>query len=133
MLSYKLKVYIEPHAAMFQQAVAKRFSPPLLPWCAHRSLLSPKDLAAAACTHAAWRAAVNQEEGIWRQLCETEFALAARVGPDRAPLPTYKSAFDAWQASFGKYGTLAGRALRAWKLVEDWTKENFPPVAGSLR
>lgn len=74
-----------------------------------------------------------QEEGIWQRLCEAEFALAARVGPDRSPLPSFKSVFDAWQASFGKYGTLAGRALRAWKLVEDWTQEHCPPVASSLR
>ena len=48
-----------------------------------RSLLSPTDLAAVACTHRAWRKAVDGEEPLWRALCEAEFCLAAPVGPDR--------------------------------------------------
>lgn len=98
-----------------------------------RSLLSPTDLAAVACTHRAWRKAVDGEEPLWRALCEAEFCLAAPVGPDRQPRPGYKAAYAAWRTSFGQYGPLATRALRAWRKVEEWTAQHFPEVAASLR
>lgn len=97
------------------------------------SFLSPTDLAAVACTHRAWRKAVDGEEPLWHALCEAEFCLAAPVGPDRQPLPGYKAAYAAWRTSFGKYGALATRALRAWRKIEEWTAAHFPAVATSLR
>lgn len=97
------------------------------------SFLDPRDLAAAACTQRGWRLAVGQEEGIWRGLCEAHFALSAAASPDRQPLPGFKAAYGSWQLSFGKYGEMAGRALRAWRQVEDWAQQHFPAVAASLR
>lgn len=97
------------------------------------SYLSPTDLAAAACTHRAWREAVEHEEGVWRALSEAEFVLSTPTGPDRQPLPTMKAAYSAWRTSFGRYGALATRALRAWRQVEQWAAANFPAVAASLR
>ena len=105
--------------------------PPLpAPTC---SYLAPGDLAAAACTHKAWRLAVVQEEGLWRSFCEAEFSLTTARAPDRQPLPSFQAAFGAWRASFSRYGSMAGRALRAWRQVEEWSRENFPDVARSLR
>ena len=103
---------------------------PAAPAC---SYLTPEDLAAAACTHKAWRLAVVQEEGLWRDLCLAEFSLTAARAPDRQPLPSFQAAFGAWRASFGRYGRMAGRALRAWRQVEEWSRQNFPDVARSLR
>lgn len=97
------------------------------------SFLSPADLAAAACTHSAWRLAVGQEEGLWGALCESRFSLTSPTSPEGIPLPGFKAAFGAWHSAFGRYGQLAARALRAWRLIETWTGEHFPPVAASLR
>ena len=105
-----------------------------LPWLPCRcSLLSPTDLAAVACTHRAWRQAVEAEEPLWRALCEAEFCLTTPCTPDRQPLPTFRAAYGAWRASFAKYGSLATRALRAWRKVEEWAAQHFPAVAASLR
>lgn len=98
------------------------------------SLLAPADLAACACTHRAWRAAVDAEEPAWRALCDADFCLTGTpLGPDRQPLPGFKAAYSAWRASFGKYGPLATRALRAWHQAEGWLAQHFPDVAASLR
>ena len=107
--------------------------PPLPAPCPACSYLAPADLAAAAVSHKAWRLAVVQEEGLWRDACEAEFSLTAARAPDRQPLPSFHAAFCAWRASFGRYGPLAGRALRAWRQVEEWSREHFPDVARSLR
>lgn len=97
------------------------------------SFLTPADLAAAACTHRAWREAVDQEEGLWRVLCEADYSLPAACTLDGAPLPGFKAAYGLWRSEFGRYGEMAGRALRAWRLIEDWTAEHVPAVATSLR
>lgn len=108
-------------------------SPPPPPLSARRSFLAPADLAAAACTHRGWRQAVEQDEPLWRALCESEFGLRAACGLDRQPLPGYRAAYAAWKGSLGKYGALAGRAARAWFQLEGWLQAHFPPAAESLR
>lgn len=96
------------------------------------SYLGPADLAAAACTHRAWQEAVVGEEGLWRAHCEAEYSLRSLRLPGGGPAGSYKAAYAAWRKEFGRYGELAGRALRAWRLIEDWTTQHFPAVAGSL-
>jgi F-box protein 3 len=76
---------------------------------------------------------VGQEEGLWGALCESRFSLTSPTSPEGTPLPGFKAAFGAWHSAFGRYGQLAARALRAWRLIETWTGEHFPPVAASLR
>jgi len=97
------------------------------------SLLSPTDLAAAACTHRAWRQAVAAEEGLWQALCEADYSLSAATAPDGAPLQSFRAAYATWRAEFGRYGGLATRALRAWRQVESWLGDHLPKVAASLR
>ncbi|KAL4458786.1 hypothetical protein ABPG75_013651 [Micractinium tetrahymenae] len=96
------------------------------------SHLRPADLAAVACTHRAWRQAVAGEEGLWRAHCEAEYCLRSPHLPAGGAASGYKAAYGAWRSEFGRYGELAGRALRAWRLVEDWTAQHFPAVAASF-
>lgn len=73
------------------------------------------------------------EEGLWRAHCEAEYSLRALRLPDGGTAGSYRAAYGAWRSEFGRYGELAGRALRAWRLVEDWAAQHFPAVAASLR
>mgnify|MGYP001811002621 CR=1 FL=1 len=100
------------------------------------SYLTPADLAAAACTHRAWREAAVGEEALWRGHCEREWALDGMqpaAAPDRAPLPSFHAAYGAWHAEFGRYGQLVTRARHAWRAIEQWTAQHCPAIRASLR
>ncbi len=72
------------------------------------------------------------EEGLWRVHCEADYSLRSLRLPGGGPAGSYPAAYGAWRSEFGRYGQLAGRALRAWRLIEDWTAQHFPAVAASL-
>lgn len=77
---------------------------------------------------------MEAEEPVWQALCAAEFCVEGPpAGPDRGTLPSYRAAYRAWRLSFGKYGQLATRALRAWAQVEAWMSAHLPVVAASLR
>lgn len=99
-----------------------------------RRFLDPVDLGAVSCAHKAWRDHLSHDDSIWRDICCGRLGMGGTPeGPDRAPLPTYRTAFRAWYAALGTYGELGVRATRAWRQLEDWTRERFPEVAASLR
>lgn len=75
---------------------------------------------------------MTEEEGLWRAHCETDYSLRSLRLPGGGPAGSYRAAYGAWRSEFGRYGQLAGRALRAWRLIEDWTAQHFPAVAASL-